>query len=437
MKETKDNKERTEEIQDIIERMPGNLGIWITLIVFISIVSIIALGCFIKYPDTVSGQIIINANNSPIKLVANTSGKLLLNGIHSKDNIKEGDYIAIIQNASNLDDMLLVQKALKSFNISATNINNYISDFPKNVSLGELNAKYFSFINAYEQVENYYKDNLLTKQEEILKKLLNVQESNLEVLNKKLLMSGESLQLMGKFHYRDSFLFSKKVIAEADLDKTKMNYLSAKDSYNDIIKDNISFKEQIQETINKLQQTAIQKNEKEKQLRLDLIASYSDLIDNFKTWEDKYVFKSPIEGKVQFLNFWSNGHFIQQGEPVFTIVPLKNKMLGQMMLPAHGAGKVKINQEVIIKLENYPYEEYGTIKGHVSSISLTTNTVKTDKGNIESYLVYISLPHELKTNYGTKLDFQFEINGSAEIITNERRLASRLFDNLKYISKKQ
>ena len=49
-----------------------------------------------------------------------------------------------------------------------------------------------------------------------------------------------------------------------------------------------------------------------------------------------------------------------------------------------------------------------------------------------AYLVNISLPDKLKTNYGSVLNFKFEIKGSGEIITNERRLVERLFDNLKY-----
>ncbi len=45
-------------------------------------------------------------------------------------------------------------------------------------------------------------------------------------------------------------------------------------------------------------------------------------------------------------------------------------------------------------------------------------------------------PQQLKTNYGTVLGFKFEAKGTAEIITNDRRLILRLFDNLKYIIKK-
>lgn len=80
--------------------------------------------------------------------------------------------------------------------------------------------------------------------------------------------------------------------------------------------------------------------------------------------------------------------------------------------------------------------EYGSITGTVKSISLTTSITKTDKTNVDTYQVLIDFPNQLKTNYGAKLAFRAESKGSAEIITNDRRLIQRLFDNLKYIMKK-
>lgn len=161
-------------------------------------------------------------------------------------------------------------------------------------------------------------------------------------------------------------------------------------------------------------------------------ASFNDLWDNIKSWEQKYVFKAPMDGRVEFLKFLTNNQFIQAGEEIFSIVPEKNTILGQMLLPATGAGKVETASPVIIKLDNYPYMEYGSVEGQVSSISLVTKEEQIANTNIETYLIAIELPKGLTTNYGKKLDFKYEIKGTAEIIVNDRRLIERLFDNLKY-----
>jgi len=171
-------------------------------------------------------------------------------------------------------------------------------------------------------------------------------------------------------------------------------------------------------------------------LRIAVIATYNDLIDNIKSWEMKYVFRAPFAGKLQFLKFWTENQFVQSGEPIFTIIPKMKTVLGQISIPTIGAGKVKLGQEVIVKMENFPYTEYGSIRGFVSSISLSTNSTKTDKGEVENYMVTVDFPNQLKTNYGAKLDVKLGAKGVAEIITKDRKLIERFFDNLKYALKK-
>lgn len=103
---------------------------------------------------------------------------------------------------------------------------------------------------------------------------------------------------------------------------------------------------------------------------------------------------------------------MQAGEAVFGVIPKENHIYGQVLLPANGAGKVKENSKVVIKLENYPYMEYGYIEGYVSSISLVTQTQKTGEKTIETYLINVELPNGLTTNYEETLDFKYELGGT-------------------------
>ena len=157
-------------------------------------------------------------------------------------------------------------------------------------------------------------------------------------------------------------------------------------------------------------------------------------MDAIKKWEQTYVFITPISGRIDFLSFLKNDDFIESGQEMFKIIPDKNEIIGQVNLPELGSGKVKIGQNVIIKLDNYPYNEYGSLKGKVSRISLATNeqTLSDNQNKVNAYLVQVRLTDGLKTNYGTVLNFHAEAKGTAEIITEDRRLIERFFDNLKY-----
>lgn len=119
-------------------------------------------------------------------------------------------------------------------------------------------------------------------------------------------------------------------------------------------------------------------------------------------------------------------------ELLFSVIPDKGGLIGEVMVPAYGIGKVKIGQNVNIKLNNYPYDEYGSLNGRIESISQMTRTIQTQNGNIDGHLVFISFPNGSITNFGQTLELNFETKGTAEIITAPKKLIYRLFDNLKY-----
>ena len=223
----------------------------------------------------------------------------------------------------------------------------------------------------------------------------------------------------------------KDAVAGHDVDNILNDFLSAKLNYQNLKKENASIQLQIAENEYQLNRLEIEQNEKDSQLQMELLTTYYDLRDNLKVWENKYIFKAPFTGKVEFLNFWVDNQFIQSGEEVFSIIPPQNITVGQMLLPASGAGKVKNGSNVIIKLNNFPYTEFGSITGTVASISLITKEQKAQESSIDSYLITVDLPQGLKTNYGEVLEFQYELGGIADIIIRDRRLIERLFDNLK------
>jgi multidrug efflux pump subunit AcrA (membrane-fusion protein) len=428
--------QRTEEVQHIIERMPIRFGFWVSSIVLFLFILMFVFGWMVRYPDIVHGQISINANNAPLKLIASSNGKLKLNRLKSMDNVKEGQVLAYIENSTNSISVGYIDSLLKLFNPNTDDLLKIREKLPDNFSMGELNTKYYAFANNLQEFINCKHDKFLDKQVQNYISLLNEQRNGISTATKRVEMAKNSLSYVRKFYSRDSLLFTKKVISESELDKTQMNYLSSKDGLQNAINNLINNKQAAQQTESKIQELGIQKPEKEKELQIALTSAYNDLVDNIKSWEQKYLFRAPFDGKVQFLKFYNENQFVQAGEQVFTIVPKEEKAFGQVILPAQGSGKIKTGQEVIVKLDNYPYIEYGSITGRIKSISLTTNTTKTEKADVDTYMVLVDFPNQLKTNYGTRLDFRAEAKGSAEIITNDRRLIERLFDNLKYAMKK-
>ena len=92
--------------------------------------------------------------------------------------------------------------------------------------------------------------------------------------------------------------------------------------------------------------------------------------------------------------------------------------IGSVQLKMNPSGIVQIGQQVNLKFANYPYMEYGVVKGVVSKISSVPNG--------DTYALEVSLPGRMVSSFGKKLEFQQELKGTAEIITEERRLLDRI-----------
>ncbi len=67
----------------------------------------------------------------------------------------------------------------------------------------------------------------------------------------------------------------------------------------------------------------------------------------------------------------------------------------------------------------YPYQEYGQIESRVDAISLVPRE--------NMYTVETQLPNPLKTSFNKTLNFDQEMQGKAEIVTEDLRLIERFF----------
>lgn len=425
--------QKSEEINDIVNKMPMVFGRWVAIGMAIFTLLFLLLGWIIKYPDTVVGQIKINSQYATIRLVANTSGSLHLFTHKAQVQIQKGDYIAIIQNPAITEDVRKIIGLISHFNPSKECSADKLRLFPDKVSLADLNLKYYTFLSALKTQCDYENENIYEKQKGTLLNDIKWKETLIDEATKMLDITQERLEISKKWLDKYISLDSAKIATyEYEVDQVKNNYLSIKQEVQNIIKDIAAIQMQITANFGQLKKLETEKKEKERNMKLDLLSSFHDLNDNIKAWEQKYVFKAPIDGHLEYLQFLSDGKFIEAGEEVFGIIPQESNIYGQVSLPAKGAGKVKIGSRVAIKLDNYPYIEYGSIEGWVTSISLVTQPQKVAEKTVETYLININLPNGLKTNYGEVLDFKSDLGGTADIIVKERRLIERLFDNLKY-----
>ena len=171
--------------------------------------------------------------------------------------------------------------------------------------------------------------------------------------------------------------------------------------------------------------------EKKNNLDAALKSLISQIQNDITTWKMNYLLSSPIEGKISFTEIWSVNQNVSGGKTVFTVVPdTASELIGKAKLPIDRSGKVKPGQDVNIRFNNFPDNQFGMVKGMVKNISL----IPTEDGN---YMVEVSFPKGLKTTYEKELPLSQEMTARADIITEDTRLLEQFFLPLKQILKNQ
>lgn len=133
---------RSEEVQDIIDRMPTYWCWWVAGLLTSLLTVLLLLSYHIKYPETVDGQVSITAQIAPVRLVAGSSGRLHL--LVARDSmVRPNDVIAYVESGVNYEDYRLLKMALS---------HEADKPLPSALSLGELSTAYSAYKVAVERL---------------------------------------------------------------------------------------------------------------------------------------------------------------------------------------------------------------------------------------------------------------------------------------------
>ena len=78
---------------------------------------------------------------------------------------------------------------------------------------------------------------------------------------------------------------------------------------------------------------------------------------------------APIDGTVQQIAVTTVGQVVTSGQPLMVIVPSSGALEVMALVQNQDIGFIKPDQEVVLKVEAFPFSHYGTLKGTVKRIS--------------------------------------------------------------------
>jgi len=156
------------------------------------------------------------------------------------------------------------------------------------------------------------------------------------------------------------------------------------------------------------------------------------LLSKAKTELKQFTFTAPVDGVVSSLNVKNPGEVVQPGQTVAELTPQDAPLVLLAKLPNQEAGFVKTGMPVKIKLDAYPYQDYGIVSGKVRSIS---PDAKPDQQLGAVYRVEVELERNSVTANNQKIPFKAGQTATADIIIRRRRIIDVLLDPIKQMQK--
>ena len=411
--------------QDIIGDTPGWLlksGISMLGLVM---TAIITLSAFIKFPDKVSGMGIMTSEAPPIEHRSANGGIVDTIFVRHNSLVVEDQPILLIKSPSKVDDVSTLEQFIADYESIATSTDHLNLIFPANLQLGNLQPEYANLEFLYSGLTEKLKEASTDEQIRILRReIAHIGNLN-TVLIKQKLFSERELSLIKKNHSRNQILKEDSVISDLDMEKSTLELVKYKKQLevieNSIIENNIR-KEQLRLRIYQLQEEA---SDLVNEYKLKVQEAVNVLRQGIEEWKDNYYVTAELSGTVSFASSITEKVSLTPGQLVANILP-ENSSERFVRAPILGSamGRAEVGNRAILKVDGYPYQDFGVVSSRVSAISLLPK--EADNGN--TYEMIIPLPDTIVTNYGLEILYSPKRGVSVEIITEDSSILRKVFN---------
>ncbi|GAB4494112.1 MAG: HlyD family efflux transporter periplasmic adaptor subunit [Saprospiraceae bacterium] len=416
---------RSEDVQEILGTPPHWLVRWGTAIVLVGFGLMLCAAWFIRYPDVVEGKVVITTVIPPVDVVARASGRVRLL-VPDKKLVQENELLAVLQSTADYNDVLNLEMAVDAWQRS--DLDSLKSLIPeRNLTLGDIQADYVDFVQNLEnfQLGKSGRSTVTTSNINSIKQQIAQLEQSIAYEERGLKRVNDQLKIAEELYEKQKELYEQGITSRVDFEEERTK-LANLERQRDLYEDNILRKRSEIINLRKgITEQSISQTENTSETSSRLLGSLNTLRSSINKWKQTYLITSPIVGRVSLVA--TEKKFVKEGEPILTIVPQQSKaIVGRVMLPVEVSGKVKKEQRVIIKLDSYPYQEYGVMRGFVLDKSLVPRD--------NQYVITVSVPtnenNNLKTSYDREIIFEQQLQGKVEIITEDKGFITRITEHI-------
>lgn len=379
---------------------------------------------FIRWPEVAKSEAILTTAQNPYVVVPKMQGKLVSLYFKNEDPIKKGELIGAIENAADPHDINLLEGLMLQidtiYQTRIEDVNKISIHYFELSKLGEIQPAYEQFLRSYHELRFALSNDFLSNK----LMLINQRIATLKALGANLESQKNTInkdyQLALTTYEKEKELFEKGSTTAYELKDQESLVLSKKLSCENI-KSAIILNERQQEDLleEKIQMTQIIETQKN-----SFVQAYKTLKFSISQWKSSYHLISPSDGLVSMPAYMQAGSIVSPQSPVVYVIPAGTQPVIQLKLAQYNMSAIDTSKLVRIKLVSYPYEEYGVLEGRIKSIS----QIPSEDG---LYDATVYLNNGLTTSLNKKIHMVNGLRGEAEIVLEEQRLMTRLFNKFR------
>lgn len=409
----------SEEMLDILNESPRWLVRMGATIMFFLVLLILGGTAFIRYPEVLRGDVVVTTAQPPIRIVAQRDGRVVRLLATAGTEVRKGDVLAELENRTQLEDLPLVKDLLRQTQLFLEDPRRRIRLPQDSLTWGDLQADVLQLGQNYLDFKYLQTTGHQQQQAGNLKTQVAAMYQLHQVLTRKKRLKEEEFANASDNYRTDQKLFAEGIYSRMEFLKKENAYLQQKselEGLEETLIKNTLRRTEIEQELQTLQYAYSEKQ----RLYLDNIRQSARNIENrLHGWEQQYLITAPCDGRLVYLQHLTENQYAKSGDTLFAVQPRQEGYAAMVDIPVAGIGKAREGQKVILKLDDYPFQEFGTLEGRVVGLAPSLHR--------RSCRMEVQLPKGLQSSYKRQFVCKSEMTGTAEIVTDDMSLLERAF----------
>lgn len=413
------------EVKEILASPPSWVATTGTFVLVGAVVLMGLVGFFFRYPEIVSGEVVISTKTPPVTVYAPKSEYIAELKVADNSIIEAGELLAVFPSNVAYKDVLQLETEIE--NIGQLDLEKLRSYRPnKELNIGELSQAYSNFVTAFELVPlnasgevDYATVSAVESVNAQYQRQLRSLEASLPSLKNELTALESELKIA-----RDNYASSVDTTDAPAIFKVNTKIKGKQAEVRKVIAEMERIKIEISKSNVRKLQAQTQANQGAGDAVFQLNQKLDELKKAIKSWKESYLVVAPSGGKIQFYTDLKAKDYVNEGDVLFNVLPVTDEEIyvGKVSLQLAKSSKVDSGQVVNIKFERYDFREHGTVKAKVSKVYPVVKE--------KAFYAEIVLDKGLVTNLNRKLVFYQNMVGKAEIVTEDKSFIGKLFEKL-------